>query len=108
MERAVLGVLSVDCSFNRVLFFLRQKAAFMSTKNRRRRPERDSLKISTSFDVFHLFLQRKRAEGLVEVLRVFSEGASWKEGSPGQRRGGSVQFKGISGGVQDLGVELKY
>ena len=59
----------------------------MSAKNRRRRPERDSLKISTSFDVFHLFLQRKRAEGL-EVLRVFSEGASWKEGSPGQRHGG--------------------
>ena len=44
----------------------------------------------------------------MEVLRVFSEGASWKEGSTGQRRGGSVRFKGITGGVQDFGVELKY
>ena len=44
----------------------------------------------------------------MEVLRVFSEGASLIEGSTGQRRGGSVRFKGISGGVQDFGVELKY
>ena len=49
-----------------------------------------------------------RAEGLVKVLRVFSEAVSWKEGSTGQRRGGSVRFKGITGGVQDFGVELKY
>ena len=49
-----------------------------------------------------------RAEGLVEVLQVFSEAASWKESSTEQRRGGSVQFKGITGGVQDFGVELKY
>ena len=49
-----------------------------------------------------------RAEGLVEVLQVFSEIVSWKEGSTEQRRGGSVRFKGITGGVQDFGVELKY
>ena len=48
-----------------------------------------------------------RAEGLAEVLQVFSE-ISWKEGSTEQRRGGSVRFKGITGGVQDFGVELKY
>ena len=51
---------------------------------------------------------RIRAEGLVKVLRVFSEAVSWKEGSAGQRRGGSVRIKGITGGVQDFGVELKY
>ena len=27
LERAILGVLSVDCSFNKVLFFLRQKGS---------------------------------------------------------------------------------
>ena len=48
-----------------------------------------------------------RAEGL-KVLRVFSEAVSWKEGSTEQRRGGSVRFKGITGGVQNFGVELKY
>ena len=51
---------------------------------------------------------RIRAMGLVKALRVFSEAVSWKEGSTGQRRGGSVRFKGITGGVQDFGVELKY
>ena len=107
MERAV-GCSFCGLFFQQGVIFLRQKAAFMSTKNRRRRPERDSLKISTSLDVFHLFLQRKRAEGLVEALRVFSEGASWKEGSTRQRRGGSVRFEGITGGVQDFGVELRY
>ena len=49
-----------------------------------------------------------RAEGLVKVLRVFSEAVSWKEGSTEQRRGGSFWFKGITGGVQNFGVELKY
>ena len=45
----------------------------------------------------------------MEVLRVFrNEGVSWEVGSTGQRRGGSVQFKGITGGVQDFGVELRY
>ena len=44
----------------------------------------------------------------MKVLRVFSEAVSWKEGSTGQQHGGSVRFKGITGGVQDFGVELKY
>ena len=49
-----------------------------------------------------------RAEGLVEVLQVFSGAVSWKESSTEQRRGGSIRFKGITGGIQDFGMELKY
>ena len=49
-----------------------------------------------------------RAEGLVEVLRIFSERVSWKEGSTEQRRGGSVRFKGITDGVQNFDAKLKY
>ena len=44
LERAALNVLSEDCSFNGVLF-LQQRATFISTKNRRKGPERDSLQI---------------------------------------------------------------
>ena len=52
---------------------------------------------------------KRGAEGLVEVLRIFrSEGVSWEAGSIERQRGGSVQFKGITGGAQDFGVKLRY
>ena len=123
LERAILGVLSTSkrqrlCQRNRKIgdlstrwyfflqhggIFLQQKATSMSTKLE------GFLKNFNILGRFPSFLQRKGAEGLTEVLRIFrSKGASWGKGSTGQRRQGSVWFEDITSGVQDFGEELRY
>ena len=122
LERAILGVLSTSkrqrlCQRNRKIgdlstrwyFFLQHGGIFSATKGN---VYINKLEGSLNLNIlgrFPSFLQRKGAEGLTEVLRIFrSEGVSWGKGSTGQRRQGSVWFEGITGGVQDFGEELRY
>ena len=65
--------------------------------------------LSLLFGSVEFLFWKRGAEGLVEVLWIFkNEGVSWEADSTGQQRGGSVQFRGITGGAQDFGVKLKY